>query len=125
MQASAVAAPRSKSTDSVVVVHGPSCSTACGILPDQGSNLCPLHWQADSLPLSQQGVLWAFIYVNFLIVVNNSISLLLIKAYSDFLFLLESVSMLCLSGNLSVSSKLFSFVDMLLFIVFLKSFLFL
>ena len=21
---------------------------ACGILPDQGSNLCPLHWQVDS-----------------------------------------------------------------------------
>ena len=50
---------------------------------------------------------------------------LLIKAYSDFVFFLESVSMLCLSGNLSVSSKLFSFVDMLLFIVFLESFLFL
>ena len=24
-----------------------SCSAACGIFPDQGSNLCPLHWQAD------------------------------------------------------------------------------
>ena len=61
----------------------------------------------------------------FFIVINNSVSLLLIKAYSDFVFFLESVSMLCLSGNLSVSSKLFSFVDMLLFIVFLESFLFL
>ena len=29
-----------------------SCSTACGIFPDQGSNPGPLHWQADSLPLS-------------------------------------------------------------------------
>ena len=28
---------------------------ACGIFPDQGSNLCLLHWQADSLPLSHQG----------------------------------------------------------------------
>ena len=28
---------------------------ACGIFPDQGSNPCPLHWQADSLPLSCQG----------------------------------------------------------------------
>ena len=28
--------------------HGPSCSAACGIFPDQGSNPCPLHWQADS-----------------------------------------------------------------------------
>ena len=33
---------------SVVVVHGLSCSAACGIFPDQGSNLCPLHWQEDS-----------------------------------------------------------------------------
>ena len=40
---------------SVVVAHGPSCSVACGIFPDQGSNLCPLHWQADSQPLCHQG----------------------------------------------------------------------
>ena len=33
---------------SVVVAHGFSCSVACGIFPDQGSNPCPLHWQADS-----------------------------------------------------------------------------
>ena len=26
-----------------------------GIFPTQGSNPCPLHWQVDSLPLSQQG----------------------------------------------------------------------
>jgi len=25
------------------------------ILPDQGSNPCPLNWQTDSLPLSHQG----------------------------------------------------------------------
>ena len=35
--------------------HGPSCSTARGILPDQGSNPCPLHRQADSQPLRHQG----------------------------------------------------------------------
>ena len=35
-------------TGSVVVAHGLSCSMACGILPEQGSNPCPLHWQADS-----------------------------------------------------------------------------
>ena len=40
---------------SVVVAHGPSCSAACGIFPDQGSNWCPLHWQADSQPLCHQG----------------------------------------------------------------------
>ena len=33
---------------SVVVAQGLSCSAACGIFPDQGSNPCPLHWQADS-----------------------------------------------------------------------------
>ena len=32
-----------------------SCPKACGIFPDQGSNSCPSHWQADSLPLSSQG----------------------------------------------------------------------
>ena len=31
------------------------CPTACGIFPDQGWNLCLLHWQADSLPLRHQG----------------------------------------------------------------------
>ena len=39
----------------VVVAHGPSRSAACGILPDQGPNPCPLHWQADSQPLRHQG----------------------------------------------------------------------
>ena len=39
----------------VVVAHGPSCSVARGILPDQGQNPCLLHWQANSLALSHQG----------------------------------------------------------------------
>ena len=33
---------------SVVVAHGLHCLVACGIFPDQGSNWCPLHWQAES-----------------------------------------------------------------------------
>ena len=33
---------------SIVVVHGLSCSMSCEIFPEQGSNLCPLHWQTDS-----------------------------------------------------------------------------
>ena len=37
------------------MAHGPSRSAACGIFPDQGSNPCPLHWQADSQPLRHQG----------------------------------------------------------------------
>ena len=45
----------SRRAGSVIVAHGPSCSTACGILPDQGLNPCPLHWQADSQPLRHQG----------------------------------------------------------------------
>ena len=40
---------------SVAVARGLSCSTACGIFPDQGSNPCLLQWQMDSLPLSHQG----------------------------------------------------------------------
>ena len=40
---------------SVVVAHGLSCSVACGIFPDQGSNPCPLHWQVDSKPLHHLG----------------------------------------------------------------------
>ena len=45
----------SRRAGSVVVAHGPSCSVACGIFPDQGSNPRPLHWQADSQPLRHQG----------------------------------------------------------------------
>ena len=45
----------SRRAGSVIVAHRPSCSAACGILPDQGSNPCPLHWQADSQPLRHQG----------------------------------------------------------------------
>ena len=33
----------SRRAGSVVVAHGPSCSAACGIFPDQGLNPCPLH----------------------------------------------------------------------------------
>ena len=45
----------SRRTGSAIVAHGLSRSAACGILPDQGSNPCPLHWQADSQPLRHQG----------------------------------------------------------------------
>ena len=45
----------SRRAGSVVVAHGLSCSAACGIFPDQGSNLCPLHWQAYSQPLRHKG----------------------------------------------------------------------
>ena len=45
----------SRRAGSAIVAHGPSRSAACGILPDQGSNPCPLHWQADSQPLRHPG----------------------------------------------------------------------
>ena len=48
----------SRRAGSVVVAHGPRCSAACGIFPDQGSNPCPLHWQANSQPLHHQGSPW-------------------------------------------------------------------
>ena len=34
---------------------GFSCSTACGIYQYQGSDACPLHWQAGVHPLYHQG----------------------------------------------------------------------
>ena len=45
----------SRRAGSVIVAHGLSYSAACGIFPDQGSNPCPLHRQADSQPLRHQG----------------------------------------------------------------------
>ena len=56
----------SRRTGSVIVAHGPNCSAECGILPDQGSNPCPLHWQADSQPLHHQGSPIHF-YLTFLV----------------------------------------------------------
>ena len=56
----------SRCAGSVVVAHGLSCSVACGIFPDQGSNPCPLHWQADSQPLRHQGSPILFFYFIFL-----------------------------------------------------------
>ena len=47
----------SRRAGSVIVAHGPSCSAACGIFPDQCLNPCPLHWQADSQPLHHQEAL--------------------------------------------------------------------
>ena len=49
-QASVVAAWRLNSCG-----DGLSCSESCGIFLDQGLNLCPLRWQADSYPLVHQG----------------------------------------------------------------------
>ena len=37
-----------QSAGSVAVIPGLSCSATRGIVPDGGSNLCPLHCQANS-----------------------------------------------------------------------------
>ena len=55
MQASVRAAPGLSTCGSTAVVHRVSCSVACGTFPDQGSNLCHLHWQVDSLSLNHLG----------------------------------------------------------------------
>ena len=44
-QASVVVGSGLQSAGSVVVVQGFSCSAACGIFLDQGSNPCLQHWQ--------------------------------------------------------------------------------
>ena len=61
----------SRRADSVVVAHGLSCSAACGIFPDQGSNPCPLHWQADSQPLRHQGSSCLFLYYGYFFFLAN------------------------------------------------------
>ena len=69
----------SRRAGSVVVAHGPSCSVACGIFADQGSNPCPLHWQADSQPLCHQGSpMCAFL------IVTLTFKILSFKGVNDF-----------------------------------------
>ena len=85
----------SRRAGSVVVAHGPSCSAACGIFPDQGSSPCPLHWQADSQPLRHQGspggfflnfILFIFLYSRFLLVIHFiHVSVYMSSAISQFI----------------------------------------
>ena len=51
----------SRTWASEVVALRLSCSAAFGIFLDQGLNLCPLHWQADSYPLYHQGSPFVFV----------------------------------------------------------------
>ena len=89
----------SRCTGSAIVAHRPSRSTACGIFPDQGSNLCPLHWQADSQPLRHQGspVFLLFLLLVWLLWLGLPIPCWIIVARVDIL-----VSFLILEEILSV-----------------------
>ena len=46
---------------SEAMAHRLSCSTACGLFPDQGLNRSHLHWQVDSYPLNHQGCPWVLL----------------------------------------------------------------
>ena len=65
----------SRRAGSAAVAHVPSCSAACGIFPAQGSNPCPLHWQADSQPLHHQGSPSYQFYIQQCIYVHATLSL--------------------------------------------------
>ena len=99
----------SRRAGSVVVAHGPSCSAACGILPDQGSNPCPLHWQADSQPLHHQGSPSAHFLIGLFV--------LLILSCMSCLYILEI-------NPLSIASfaNTFSHPEGCLFVLFMVSF---
>ena len=50
---------------SVVVACVLTCSEACGIFPDQGSNTCPLPWQEDFLSTTPPGKSQGRVLYNF------------------------------------------------------------
>ena len=54
----------SRRAGSVVVAHGPSCSAACGILPDQGSNPCPPALAGRFSTTAPPGKPWRRIFLN-------------------------------------------------------------
>ena len=97
---------------SVVAAHGLSrgvglgCSKACAIFPDQGSNRCPLHWQADSYPPCHQGSRGHF---------SIRLSVLSLTCSSSSLYILD----ISLSSDLSIAS-IFSHSVRCLFTLFFK-----
>ena len=71
----------SRRAGSVIVAHGPNRSAACGIFPDQGSNPCPLHWQADSQPLRHQGSPQMYLLSYFLMISLHLLSICILNLY--------------------------------------------
>ena len=106
----------SRCAGSVVVAHGPSCSAACGIFLDQGSNPCPLHWQADSQPLRHQGSPRVFLisvivlFITVCLLFSSSRSLLNVSCIFSILFLrfwiiFTIITLNSFSGSLPISSS--------------------
>ena len=59
---------RDLNTGSAAVAHGLGCPRACGILPDQRSNPCRLHWQVDSYHSTTREVRGYFLVSNSFVV---------------------------------------------------------
>ena len=78
MRASVAVAQEIQSTGSIAVANRLSCSTACGIFLDQGSNPCLLNWQVDSLPMTHQGSL----VVQFFFILFPTVLLLILNNFS-------------------------------------------
>ena len=62
----------SRHLGSVVADHLLSCPKACGIIPNQESNSCPLNWQTNSYLLDHQGSLnlQTFISIDIMILIR-------------------------------------------------------
>ena len=75
----------SRRTGTAVVAHGPSHSVARGILPDQGPNPRPPHWQADSQPLRHRGSP-PRCFILFVAVVNGTVSLISLSDFSSLVY---------------------------------------
>ena len=82
--ASVVVAPSLQSTGSIVV-YRLSCSAACGIFPEE-LNPCLLHWQVDSLPLSDQGSPTQTVLIIFIFWAQQSEDVLIISPSYFFQF---------------------------------------
>ena len=78
------------------MVHWLSCSAECGIFLYQRSNLCLLHWQAASLPLSYQGSPYYNLFI-------YCIDIWIVSSFGALLFGLFPVLVLyCFAGNIHV-----------------------
>ena len=104
----------SRRAGSVVGVHRLSCSAACGILLDQGSNSCPLHQWADSYSLSHQGSPYAVISVsNAPFWLNLDLSTWLAPSYPSGLLKVTSLERMPLTDIAKYVTVLFSFAKYL------------